>query len=182
MAVKKDILAQGKYLRLVNDGRWEYAERSLGHGVVILVAVVEDRLLLTQQYRASVAKNVIELPAGLVGDLPSESCESKETLETAARRELIEETGYSPGKLTLLVEGPPSCGISNEIVSFFLAEDLTKVGSGGGDDTENITVFEIELKDLESWSKQKARDGALIDPKIFAGAYFASIHLRSEKR
>jgi ADP-ribose pyrophosphatase len=179
MGVKKEILAQGKYLRLVNQDRWEYAERAVGHGVVILVATIENRLLLTQQYRASVTRDVIELPAGLVGDTPSET---NETLESAARRELIEETGYSPGKLTFLTEGPPSCGISNEIISFFLAEDLTRVGKGGGDATENITVIEIELDKIEAWAKRKASEGVLIDPKIFAGAYFAMRYSGREKR
>jgi ADP-ribose pyrophosphatase len=166
----KRILGEGKYLRLLNENQWEYAERVISSGVVVIVATIEDRLILVEQFRASVAKNVIELPAGLVGDVSGSEAES---LETAARRELIEETGFSAAKFTRLYEGPPSSGISNELVNLYLAEDLTRVGSGGGDSTENITVHEVPMKDLDRWASQKVREGALIDPKIFSGVYFA---------
>jgi ADP-ribose pyrophosphatase len=112
---------------------------------------------------------VIELPAGLVGDIAGEE---DERLETAAGRELLEETGYRASRLELLTSGPPSAGMASEIVAFFLASGLVKVHDGGGDEAEDITVHAVPLAGVENWLDQQAAAGLLIDPKIYAGLYF----------
>ncbi len=87
-----EVLAEGKYLRFLSEGGWEYVIRPHSTGVVVIVAVTPAReLILVEQHRVAVHASVIELPAGLVGDT---SALRGEPLETAARRELIEETGY----------------------------------------------------------------------------------------
>ena len=70
---------------------------------------------------------MIDLPAGLAGDGPG-----TEELVTAARRELLEETGYDARRLTLLAHAPTSPGLTTEVVSFFRAAGLKKVAAGGG--------------------------------------------------
>lgn len=165
-----ETLGQGKFLRLVNKDHWEYAERIVGTGVVMVAPVFEGKLILIGQYRPSVDKVVIELPAGIAGDSDKIYGES---LEIAARRELLEEAGFECEHMTLMAEGPVSSGLSNEVVAFFLAEGLTRVSEGGGDETENIEVFEVPLEDVWEWSRKMAATGVLIDPKIFSGLYFA---------
>ncbi|MEZ6146377.1 MAG: NUDIX hydrolase [Planctomycetaceae bacterium] len=64
-----NVIARGRFVRLVNDNGWEYAERERGHDVVAIVAVTDqDELILTEQYRPAVKRRVIDIPAGLAGD------------------------------------------------------------------------------------------------------------------
>jgi len=165
------ILAEGKYLRLISEAHWEYADRTRATGAVIIVAVTpEKKLLLVEQYRIPLGCNAIELPAGLVGDVPGEE---HEALQTAAERELLEETGYSAREWHWLTGGPSSAGLSTELVTFFLADGLTKVHDGGGDHHEQITVHEVPLDSIATWLAARHNAKIAIDPKIYAGLYFA---------
>lgn len=162
-------LGEGKFLRLVARGRWEFIERTRGpHAAVIVAATDEGELLLVEQWREAIGANVLELPAGLVGDLD----DTDEAAEVAAARELEEETGYRPAKLELLTSGPPSPGMASEIVTFFLASQLTHVGPGGGTPHEQITVHRVPLNMADRWLSAAATNGKIVDPKIFIGLYF----------
>jgi ADP-ribose pyrophosphatase len=164
-------LAQGRFLRLVNAAGWEYAERVNASGVVAIVAVTEDReIILTEQYRPAVKKRVIDMPAGLAGDIPGEETEA---LATAARRELLEETGYRARRMEFLMTGPPSAGMSSEMVTFFLAKDCRRVEDGGGDDHEEIEVHVVPLKSVAAWLRKRAGKRRCVDPKVYAALYFA---------
>lgn len=163
------VLYEGKYLRLKDQASWEYVERTNCGGVVVIAAMTDEKkVLFVEQYRVPQGKNVIEMPAGLVGDVDDQN----ETLETAARRELLEETGYDAEKFERLIEGPVSSGLTSEQLSFYLASDLTKKSDGGGDDTESIVVHEIPLAEAEEWIFKKQREGLVVDPKVFVGLYF----------
>jgi ADP-ribose pyrophosphatase len=165
-------LAEGRYLRLVDEGGWEYVVRPNATGVVVIVAVTsDDRLVLVEQFRTAVHARVIELPAGLVGDTGDGAGES---LETAAHRELIEETGHAADEMVRLAEGPVAVGLASEVVTFFHARGLRRVGPGGGDATESIIVHEVPLAELRGWLAEKERQGAMVDPKLFAGLYLIS--------
>jgi ADP-ribose pyrophosphatase len=165
------LLFEGKHLRVKSEGRWEYVERCKAKaGVVIVALTPEDKLVLVEQFRIPVHARVIEFPAGLAGDLQEHQ---EEELEVAARRELLEETGYASDQWQCLTDpGPPSAGLSNELVVFFRARNLHKVAAGGGEESEAITVHEVALRDLMEWLEHQARQGVLIDPKIYAGLYF----------
>jgi ADP-ribose pyrophosphatase len=169
------VIAKGRYLTFVDDGGWEYVTRPGVAGVVVIVAVTEDRkLVLVEQYRPPVQKRVIELPAGLVGDIEGKRDES---MATAAERELEEETGYRAREMALLFEGPIAVGVSDEVLSFFHARGLERVGEGGGDDTEDIIVHEVPLEGLEDFLAVQSSRGLAVDPKIFAGLYLARVAL-----
>ena len=167
------VLAKGRHLQLVSRDGWEFAERPNVTGIVIIVAVTpEGNVILVEQNRPPVGGRVIELPAGLAGDIVGSEAEA---LEEAARRELLEETGYRAESFIKLFEGPPSAGLSSEVLTFFRAEGLTKVEDGGGDDSEDIQIHEVPLKNITEWLKNRAAtEGVQIDPKIFAGLFFVN--------
>ncbi len=168
---ERSILGIGKFLRLVKAGRWEYVERTNARAVVGIVAVTDDgHLILTEQFRPPVGQPVIELPAGLVGDESTGS----ESIEAAARRELLEETGFQADRLEVLTEGPPSAGMSAEVITLLRAAGLKRRGAGGGIDNESITVHAVPLDGARRWLDARSRTGALIDPKVYAGLYFAT--------
>lgn len=159
----KKTLARGKYLELVREGHWEYAHRVRGIGATAIIAVTSDQqLILTEQYRIPLGRRVIDLPAGLVGDLHGEE---NEDFELSAKRELLEETGYQARRLKFLFAGPTSPGMTTEIVHFYLAREARKVGDGGGDDAEDIQVHLVPLEKAYRWLKRRARTQVLIDPK-----------------
>jgi len=164
-------LAQGKYLRLVSQGTWEYADRTHASGAVVIVAVTPERkLLLVEQYRIPLGCRAIELPAGLVGDVPGEE---HEALQIAAERELLEETGYTAAEWQWLMTGPSSPGMCTELLSLFLAKNLSREHAGGGDSTEDIVVHEIPLAEVPQWLHAQHAAGKAIDTKVYAGMYFA---------
>ncbi len=164
------ILHEGEFLRLKRRDHWEYVERANARGAVVIVALTpDDELLLVEQPRLPLQANVIELPAGLVGDIAGAE---DEDLEIAGMRELEEETGYRPARMTFLAAGPPSAGLANETLSFYRAFDLTRIDAGGGDDSEDITPHAVPLAEVEDWLGAREAEGKLIDPKIFAGLYF----------
>jgi ADP-ribose pyrophosphatase len=163
-------LYAGKFLALVKEGHWEYADRTNASGAAIIVAVTQDRkLLLVEQYRIPVHARTIELPAGIIGDEPGGSGEAH---AEAAGRELAEETGFEAGRIEELTHGPASSGLTSETVTLFLATQLRRTGPGGGVANEDITVHEVPLVEVQEWLKAKANSGMLIDPKVYAGLYF----------
>lgn len=167
---KIEVLKEGRFIRFMRRGDWEYVQRNNCTGIVIILALTDDnKLVLVEQYRAPVDKNVIEFPAGLVNDGKTIKPES---LAQASRRELVEETGYSARRMVEFLSGPTSGGSSADIVTFFLATGLTKVGQGGGDMTESIQIHTVAVNKVEAWLEKKRQKGCLVDPKIYAGLYW----------
>jgi ADP-ribose pyrophosphatase len=117
-----------------------------------------------------VGKRVIELPAGLAGDAKGHE---DEDLEVAARRELLEETGYEARRMERVAAGAASAGMTDEVITLFVATGLKKVGPGEGDGEEEIIVHEVSLDRAMEWLSEQERGGRLIDLKVFAGLYFA---------
>ena len=127
------------------------------------------RYFLVEQYRIPVHARTIELPAGIVGDEPGSSNESQ---AEAARRELLEETGYAADNFVPLMMGPSCSGLTSERVTLFHATGLRRAGKGGGVANEEITTHEIPMAEVPRWLETKASTGILIDPKIYAGLFF----------
>ena len=163
---------KGRHLRVVVRDGWEYVSRTAPTGVVGIVAVTADgKLILVEQHRVPVNAAVIELPAGLVGDKPGEEAE---TLETAAQRELIEETGYTAESMTRLIEATSSAGLTDECVTLLLARGLKKVSQGGGDGSEKIIVHEIPLAEIGTWLGEQQLAGKRVDFKVFAALFLVT--------
>src|ERR1041385_6613439 len=144
----KTTLCAGKFLALVKEGRWEYVDRIGATGAAIIVAVTEEqKLLLVEQYRIPVHGRTIELTAGIIGDETGGSDE-------AARRELIEETGFEAGHMAVLTHGPSSGGLTSETITLFHATNLRRVGARGGVVHEDITVHEVPLDRSEEHTSE----------------------------
>lgn len=171
-------LYAGRWLKLKRRAGWEYAERTHPAGAVIIVAITPQReLLFVEQYREPLRARTIEMPAGLIGDIAG--CEDEDAI-TSAQRELIEETGYSADRIDYIVGGPVSSGMSTEIAHFVRATGLQQVGAGGGDESEDIHVHRVPLQDAARWLMQKGSEGFPLDPKLWAGLYFAERDAQGE--
>lgn len=166
------LLHAGRHLHLLQSASgWEYAHRPNARGIVAVLALTEDRrVLLTEQYRPPVKARVIELPAGLAGDIP---LMEDEPLVNAARRELREETGYTAREFVKLQSGPSSAGLSTEVITLFQAVGLTRVSDGGGDASEDIKVHAVPLAEVAAWCREKEDAGCLVDFKVFAALHLA---------
>lgn len=91
-----------------------------GEAVAIVPLKDDGNIILIRQFRAPLNKWILEVPAGKV--------EADERPEEAARRESIEEIGYTIGELVKLASIYMSPGYSNEILHIFLARELNYVG------------------------------------------------------
>lgn len=165
-----DTVFSGRHVVVLENDGWEYVERKKAKEAVAVIAVTEDgRLLLTEQQRRPVGARVIELPAGLVGD----EDESHDAAQTA-KKELEEETGHDCDAVELLARGPSSPGITSEILSYYRATGVRRVGEGGGVGGESIVVHAIPVSRIERWLREKEEEGLLIDLKVWGGLYFLS--------
>jgi 8-oxo-dGTP pyrophosphatase MutT (NUDIX family) len=177
--IEKKTLWEGKFLRCLlttyidSSGmirEWESFERVNCKGIVVIVPVTDDKeVLLIRQFRPPVNGYVIEFPAGLN--------EKGDSLEEAARRELLEETGYSAKEMIYIGEGPLSSGASGEVLTAFLAKGIEFKGLGKRDETENIEVLKIPIVELYDKLYVLRLEGNLIDLKIYGLLELAKRHL-----
>jgi len=166
-----ETFAEGRFLRLVRRGHWEWTERTTARSAAIIVALtVGRRVLFVEQRRLPLDAVTIELPAGLVGDRAGEQ---DEDAAVAARRELLEETGHEAASIEFLAECPTSPGLTNETVRFYLARDARQVGPGGGVDHEQIIVHSAPLEDCDAWLRGQRDLGKLIAATVYAGLRLA---------
>lgn len=161
-------LHAGRHITLYACHGWEFVSRNTHRPAVAIVAITdEERIVLVEQYRPPVGRRVVELPAGLAGDVAGHEAES---LLLAAQRELLEETGYAASRWTELGAGYSSPGLTDESIVLFLAEGLQRIEAGGGDGTESITIHEPPLANVAGWL---ATHGAAVDLKLWAGLFAA---------
>lgn len=167
--MESEVLFVGEHLELRRRRGWEYAEHRTAKESVMVVALTGDgRIVLVEELRPAVDASVVCLPAGLVGD------EGPEDRESAARRELREETGWEAGALEHVGRGPGSAGMSSEIVNFYVARDVRLAGEQGEREREEIRVHVVPISGLLAWTVEQERAGVLIDPKVWAGLSLAT--------
>lgn len=164
-----ETLYGGNWLHLRRRGRWEYVERSHGGeglAVIVVAATPEDTVLFVEQFRVPLDRPTIEFPAGLVADT-----HDSDSVEAAARRELVEETGWDAAHVRVLLTGPTSAGLTNERIAFARASGLRKVGHGGGVGAEDIVVHEVPRREAPAWLVDQGRQGLELDLKLWAGLW-----------
>ena len=158
---REEVVWQGRYIAAKRRGRWEYVGRARGIEAAVIVAVVGGGVLLVEQERAPLGGRCLELPAGLVGDH-----DDGEPVETAAARELEEETGYRPARIEDLGRFASSPGMVSETFHLVRATGLEKVGEGGGEEGEGITVHRVPLAEVAGFVAAKRREGLFMDVKL----------------
>jgi len=173
------VVYEGRYQRMLVRGSWEYSERTHAGGLAAIIVAVtpEDEVLFVEQFRVPLQARTIEMPAGLVGDI-----DAGESIEDSAVRELEEETGWTAAQAEVLMIGPTSSGASSEKIAFVRATGLRKVGAGGGDDSEDITVHAIPRARAAAWLVQKMAEGYELDAKLWAGLWMIEHHLDGRPR
>ncbi len=92
-----------------------------GEAVAIVPLLNENEVVLLRQFRAPVGTWVYEVPAGVI--------EESEDVESAARRELIEETGYNAGVIEKVLSVYTAPGYSDEVLHIVIARELKYVGA-----------------------------------------------------
>ena len=158
------IVWQGRFITAKTRGRWEYVGRARGIRAAVILAVDEDdHVLLVQQYRVPLGRDCLELPAGLIGD---DDGGADEDPLAAAGRELEEETGYRAARLENCGTYYSSPGMVSESFTLVRASGLTKVGDGGGVDSEDITVHRVARSALAGFLAEKRAEGCGIDVRL----------------
>lgn len=157
-----EVVWAGKWLEVRREGSWEYVERKGKIGAAVIVAIDgEDHILLVEQQRVPVGARCLELPAGLVGDEDAD-----ESVESAAARELEEETGYRPATVERLGTFQSSPGMTSEHFELVRATGLTRIGEGGGHGDEDIAIHRVRLAELPAFVAAKRATGVAIDSKM----------------
>jgi len=133
-------------------------------GSVLIVPLDREQVLMLSQYRVSLDRWILELPAG--------TREKQELWLECARRELREETGYRAQKWTELGQVWPAPGLTNEVMTIYLAQDLLPAPLEGDAD-EEIEVRPMPLDELA----RMALGGQMRDAKSIVGILRAVEHL-----
>ena len=100
----------------------------------------EGEVVLVRQYRPPLERMELGLPAGLV--------EAGEKPEAAARRELLEETGYSGGEWELLGSVASSPSLKDNWAYLFLARGVEETSEPDPDEHELVEVVRVFVEDL----------------------------------
>lgn len=159
-----EILYSTKYLNLIRRGNWVYASRPNISGVVCIATLTREReIVLVEQFRPPLQAHVLEFPAGLAGDVAGHE---HEAFVAAARRELLEETGYQADEIHEVFTGASSAGLTDECLTFLVATGLHKVADGGGDESESITVHVVPLADAWQFLQGKLAAGLMVDSRV----------------
>jgi ADP-ribose pyrophosphatase len=130
--------------------------------VNILAVTADGRVPLISQYRPALDRDSLELPAGHIDD--------NETGEAAARRELLEETGYHAPNLELVGVVDPDTGRMRVRIWCYFARDVVKVAEPEAGD-EKLCNQECTLADLD----QMLRDGRMLHAQDMAAILLARV-------
>lgn len=161
-------LYEGKILNLRRDtvtvrgGKTSFREIVEHHGGVVIIGITDEgKIPLVTQFRKAAERAVLEIPAGKL--------EGDENPESAALRELKEETGYTAAEIRFLSKAYSSIGYSTEILYFYLATGLT-AGETDFDESEAIEIEEYPVEEL----RDMAMCGAIEDQKTLVAILMAA--------
>ena len=167
----EETMFTAKYLKLVtknyatengHEGVWEMVERTnvpnnIG-AVVIIPMTRKKELIFEKNWRVPLETPVIQFPAGLID-------KEGESAEEVARRELLEETGYIADKLMRIIQSPECAVLTPTLVDHFFAPDVEYVGNNDRENTEEIEVIRIPVKECLDFILDVPK-GTMIDLRV----------------
>jgi ADP-ribose pyrophosphatase len=156
-----ELMWEGKFIRALRRGKWEYASRARDIRAVVILAEHDGKLILVDQPRVGPDCRCVELPAGLVGDIDPDA-----TIEATAIKELEEETGFTAERVERLGDFYSSPGMLAEAFTLVRVHGVRQIGEGGGDDNEDINVHLVARADIPNFLEQKRAEGLGIDVKL----------------
>ena len=162
--IKSEIVYDGKIMTVTKDqvlcpNNLEAMREIVHHkGGVGILFKIEDKFILEKQYRYALNEEIIEMPAGKLekDELPLE----------AAKRELLEETGYRPLEMVFLGDMYPTCGYSSEVIHLYYCPKAVKE-ERHLDRDENIELIYLTLPEIE----KMISDNTIKDSKTIAAIY-----------
>ena len=150
------------------DGKLALREIVRHSGAVALIPITnEGKMILVKQFRKSLDRTLIEIPAGRIeiGEDPNET----------ALRELEEETGYGAQKVTYIQSFATSPGFADEVIHLYLAEELFVIENPAeGDEDEFIELFEVTIEEAE----KMVVSGEIYDAKTAFAVLYAKHELK----
>ncbi|WP_210469236.1 NUDIX hydrolase [Sporosarcina sp. 6E9] len=172
--LSSETIYEGKVISLrleeveLPDGNRAKRELIQHPGAVALIPITNDgKIILVKQYRKSLNRSLIEIPAGRI--------EIGEDPKITALRELEEETGYGARKVTYIQSFATSPGFANEIIHLYLAEILYEVENpAAGDEDEFIELLEATIDEAE----QMVATGEIYDAKTAFAVIYAKHQLK----
>jgi 8-oxo-dGTP pyrophosphatase MutT (NUDIX family) len=121
----------------------EYWVSEYSPWVNVVALTADDRVVLIRQYRHGIGRVDFEIPAGTTD--PEDG-----SLEAAARRELLEETGYGGGTWTPLMTLSANPALQNNLTHTFLAEGVSELGIPAPEASEDLRVHLVPLDEIEA--------------------------------
>lgn len=164
VTVKTESIYKGRIISLQVDTvtlpNGETATREIVKhpGAVAVIPLIEDKMIVVEQYRKPLEKSQVEIPAGKL--------DAGEEPLKAALRELEEETGYRSDNVKLVSSFYTSPGFADEIIHLYLAEDLVK-GNANPDEDEFLECEAITLEQAQEYM----REGRISDAKTIMAVY-----------
>lgn len=152
------------------NGKPAYREIVEHKGGVGLVAITDDgKIVMERQFRKTVDRDVLEIPAGKL--------EGDEDPLIAAKRELAEETGYRAENIEFLTKYYPSVGFCRECLTLYLCTGLT-LGDTNPDEDEAIDIEYYTMDEL----CDMIDEGKIADGKTVAGILAAKLRLSKKQK
>ncbi|EPI1730577.1 NUDIX hydrolase [Staphylococcus pseudintermedius] len=173
--ISKESIYKGKIIEVekhkvsLPNNETAYREVVRHNGAVAICALTPDQqVILVKQYRKALEQELLEIPAGKL--------EPGEDRESAAMRELEEETGYKAKKLTLIGEVYGTPGFSNEKISVYFADNLVE-GKVNLDEDEFVEKVLYSLDDV----KKAVEARTIEDAKTFIAFQHLLLHYNHSK-
>ena len=154
-----EVVYEGVFLKLrrdrarMPDGAERVREYVVHPGASAMVPIFPDgSVLVERQFRYPLREVFVEIPAGKL--------DPGETPLQTARRELVEETGYTAAQWAHLTRIHPAIGFATEVIDIFLCRELTQVGR----ELDHGEFVDIDIVTL-GWLMDELRAGRLTDVK-----------------
>jgi ADP-ribose pyrophosphatase len=158
---KEIVKYQGKFASFCEKNTWEYIKRKNNQKIVTIIPIdcINNEIIFIKQWREAVGKYVVEFPAGLI--------DKNEVPIQAAKRELMEETGYEGEVIFASPLLSKSAGITNEC-GYIIKINVTFKGDQNLQDNEKIEVLKCPIIGRFRWLKHlEKEENTIIDGQVY---------------